>query len=444
MLNSRSTTIPQPAAPGSRHERSFRTFPASGVRISRHIGRRTGRGSRRVGRSGEQPEGPLRQGRRRHDGREHPEVVRQAGHDRPGAVEALWTAVVKYRHQAPPPDEFLAGDWEAHDPVKIFNVYGYCMCCCCSSLIEALNRLDGREARGPHPQRPQRRRGQVRRRLAHVRRLAHHLLPRGRATAWSPRSTRSPRPSPTGMRPHPGTRATGQARRLMRERRLDRLEEPGARSCSPPAPSTGSASSRPGPTAGTTPWPSTTASRRGLRIRLPGRPSALFSLRPGRVAGPRGRQPRAARQRGQSPGWDGLKARAPENDLAYVKEFLPGYHGGVVGNGVHRYAPDLAAGGLAGGAEVYENLAEGGSPALRPKDGGKPGVAVIPMTSPYVYLGGKLRSRRCDARPTTGCPSRSPPTTAGPSRRSGPPTSRAPPRPSSTSRARSSAAMPTG
>jgi hypothetical protein len=61
---------------------------------------------------------------------------------------ALWTAAVKYRHQTIPPNEYLAADWEAHDPVKIFNVYGYCMCCCCSALVEALNRADGREARG--------------------------------------------------------------------------------------------------------------------------------------------------------------------------------------------------------------------------------------------------------------------------------------------------------
>src|SRR5262249_44752265 len=63
-------------------------------------------------------------------------------------AKAIWTAAVKYRHQTAPPNEELTGDWEAHDPVKIFNVYGYCMCCCCSSLIESLNRVDGRPARG--------------------------------------------------------------------------------------------------------------------------------------------------------------------------------------------------------------------------------------------------------------------------------------------------------
>src|SRR5438552_142341 len=40
-------------------------------------------------------------------------------------AKALWTAAIKYRHQCAPPTEELAGEWEAHDPVKIFNVYGY-------------------------------------------------------------------------------------------------------------------------------------------------------------------------------------------------------------------------------------------------------------------------------------------------------------------------------
>src|SRR6476660_4863797 len=47
-------------------------------------------------------------------------------------AKGLWKAIIRYRHQTTPPNEHLAGDWEAHDPVKLFNVYGYCMCCCCS------------------------------------------------------------------------------------------------------------------------------------------------------------------------------------------------------------------------------------------------------------------------------------------------------------------------
>src|SRR5947209_15613508 len=72
---------------------------------------------------------------------------------RPGMTDAerakaLWAAAVRYRHQTTPPNEYLSAEWEAHDPVKLFNVYGYCMCCCSSALVAALNRLDGRPCRG--------------------------------------------------------------------------------------------------------------------------------------------------------------------------------------------------------------------------------------------------------------------------------------------------------
>ena len=64
----------------------------------------------------------------------------------------------------------------------------------------------------------------------------------------------------------------------------------------------------------------------------------------------------------------------------------------MVANGIHRYAPNLAAGDLAAGAEVYDNLAAGAAaPALRVKEAGRPGIAVIPMVSPYVDLGGRVR-----------------------------------------------------
>ena len=84
---------------------------------------------------------------------------------------------------------------------------------------------------------------------------------------------------------------------------------------------------------------------------------ALFSLRPGesfvREAGNRGLHVNMD----VDPSWDGLKARAPANDLVYVNEFFTGYHGGVAANGSHRYAPDLAAGDLVREvAEIFDNL----------------------------------------------------------------------------------------
>ncbi|MBA2479994.1 MAG: RNA polymerase sigma factor [Planctomycetes bacterium] len=62
---------------------------------------------------------------------------------------AIWKSAVMFRHQEPPPVEYLGGDNdEVHDAIKTFNVYGYGMCCCVSSNIESLARYVGLEARG--------------------------------------------------------------------------------------------------------------------------------------------------------------------------------------------------------------------------------------------------------------------------------------------------------
>jgi len=305
-------------------------------------------------------------------------------------AKALWTAVVKYRHQTTPPNEYLAGDWESHDPVKIFNVYGYCMCCCCTALVEALNREDGREARG--------------------RILNGHSVPEVRyKNAWhmfdGSLITYFPKPE-TGSAAavddisaavagwytsHPDYHNDNQ--KIFQLMRKDgwsgwKAEGPSLLAHCPYF----RAGYLPARTHG---WDATMVEYdRKSEVYEYGYDvghRALFSLRPGesfvREAGNRGLHVNMD----VDPTWDGLKAKAPENDLVYLKDFFPGYRGGVAANGVHRYAPNLAAGDLALGAEVFDNLASGGSPALHVKAAGRPGVAVIPMISPYVYLGGRLR-----------------------------------------------------
>jgi hypothetical protein len=59
----------------------------------------------------------------------------------------IWRSVVMLRHQDSPPKEFLEGDGCVHDPIKVFNVYGYNMCCCAASNIAALARFVGLPAR---------------------------------------------------------------------------------------------------------------------------------------------------------------------------------------------------------------------------------------------------------------------------------------------------------
>jgi hypothetical protein len=303
--------------------------------------------------------------------------------------KALWTAVVKYRHQTAPPNELLAADWEAHDPVKLFNTYGYCMCCCCSAMIEALNRLDGREARG--------------------RILNGHSVPEVKfGDGWHmyDASLITIFPKPGNEEPaavdeistavkgwyekNPGVRGNdGKLVAIMRENGWTGWKAKGPELLSRcpyydlgwfPAKTHG--------------WNATMSEydrksevyEYGYHVGH----RALFSLRPGesiaRDAGNRGLHVNG------DPGWGDLKkASAPADDLAYIKKFFPGYNGGTVANGYHRYQPDLASGSLADGAELYDNLATGGSPALHLKEASKPGVAVIPLTSPYVYLGGRIK-----------------------------------------------------
>lgn len=302
--------------------------------------------------------------------------------------KALWTAAVKYRHQTSPPNEYLAGDWEAHDPVKLFNVYGYCMCCCCSALVEGLNRLDGREARG---------------RILNGHSVAEvrygdgwhmfdpsliNYFPRSDGDAASVDEISA---AITGWyAKNPGFKGNGgKLDGLMRSDGWTGWKSRGPELLAAcpyyhlgffPAKTHG--------------WNSTMVEYdRKCEVYDYGYTvghRALFSLRPGesllREAGNRGLHVNRAEQ----PEFDALRARAPENDLAYLKDFFPGYNGGVIGNGKHRYAPDLAGGGLARGAELYDNLTSGGSPALHLAAGGNHGAAVIPMTSPYVYLDGRV------------------------------------------------------
>lgn len=317
-----------------------------------------------------------------------------------GRARALWTAAVKYRHQTAPPHEDLSADSDAHDPVKILNVYGYCMCCCSSALIEALNRGDGREARG--------------------RILNGHSVPEVRyGGGWhlfdASLLTLFPKPDGSAAsvdevgaavgawyEANPGYR--GNPSKLGDLMRGDgwtgwKSRGPALLAACPyyklgffPA--------------GTHGWNDTMVEydRRPSEVYEYGYQTghrALFGLRPGesltREAGNRGLHVDQDRQ----PVRDGLTARAPEKDLAYLKDVFPGYKGGVIANGVHRYAPDLASDDLALGSEVYTNLTSGPeSPRLHAVRDGTHGVAVVPFASPYVYLGGRVRLRA--VRPTAG------------------------------------------
>jgi len=71
--------------------------------------------------------------------------IRDGMSDQEKAI-AIWKTIVKYRHQSPPPNEYILDN--VHDVFKTIHVYGYGMCCCAASHIETLARYVGMGARG--------------------------------------------------------------------------------------------------------------------------------------------------------------------------------------------------------------------------------------------------------------------------------------------------------
>jgi hypothetical protein len=64
---------------------------------------------------------------------------------------AIFNTIVRYRHQANPPREFLTSELaggHVHDPLKSFHVYGYGQCCCAAAEVQALARYLGMKTRG--------------------------------------------------------------------------------------------------------------------------------------------------------------------------------------------------------------------------------------------------------------------------------------------------------
>src|SRR5437588_3923848 len=64
---------------------------------------------------------------------------------------AIFNTVVRYRHQANPPREYLTSaeaGGHVHDPLQSFHVYGYGQCCCAASEVIGLAQYLGLPARG--------------------------------------------------------------------------------------------------------------------------------------------------------------------------------------------------------------------------------------------------------------------------------------------------------
>ncbi|MDB4968340.1 MAG: hypothetical protein JWN44_4029 [Myxococcales bacterium] len=62
-------------------------------------------------------------------------------------ADAIWRSVVAFRHQEEPGRELIEWTGHPHDPIKLFNVYGYSQCDCASAALSALGRSVGLDAR---------------------------------------------------------------------------------------------------------------------------------------------------------------------------------------------------------------------------------------------------------------------------------------------------------
>ncbi len=299
-------------------------------------------------------------------------------------AKGIWLASVRYRHQTTPPNEHLAADWEAHDPVKLFNVYGYCMCCCASAIIESLNRADGRETRG--------------------RILNGHSVPEvqyGGGWHMFDASLLTYFPKPNGgiasvdeiskavkdwYASNPSYRGNqSKLQEFMRANGWNGFKNGPALLANSPFYNLGWFPAR------THGWDATMVEYdRDSEVYEYGYQTgyrALFSLRPGesftREAGHRGLHVNGDKS------WDVLKQKAPNDDLVYLKTFCPSYTGGVVANGIHAYRP--APSDLLRNSLSSNNLAVVPSNGLRVKTAGASGSVVVELASPYVYLGGRVK-----------------------------------------------------
>jgi hypothetical protein len=303
---------------------------------------------------------------------------------------AVWESVVKFRHQDAPPREFLqAHGGFVQDPIKTFNVYGYGMCSCASSNVEALARAAGLRARGWG--------------------IAGHSVPEVSADGktWMMLDA-----SLINYFPRADGRPAGVEEVVAGVRQwLDRnaaLRKNNAKFLA----FSRAGGWRKGPAvlcrcpfyddngwlpAATHGWYSTVQEydckpflyeygySQGYRVNV--------QLRKGE------RLTRNWSNKGLHVNMDGgaapgcLKGSAGKGDLRYSPKY--GDLGpGRVGNGTLTYDVPLADGSFRTGALEAKNLGcrseDRRSPAVHVKDRGKPGVFVLRMPSSYVYLGGRL------------------------------------------------------
>ncbi|HET6374263.1 MAG TPA: transglutaminase domain-containing protein, partial [Candidatus Polarisedimenticolia bacterium] len=275
-------------------------------------------------------------------------------------AEEIFRLGAKFRHQSDPPTEYLGGGDHPHDPVKIMNVYGYCQCCCASAMLQALARSAGLPARGWS--------------------LAHHSVGEVQYDGgWHMYDLSLI----NFFRTDAGIVASvedliAQRDRLTNHEHSRYIDEKGFLPAHSQWIGPGSMGDYEVQDSKLYEYPYTLGHR------------ATISLRAGESLVRRWGNRGLHVDQDQPHKWDpSMTQVGAKGNQAYLTEFYPGYQMGLVGNGELNYRPDLAS-------ESSRNLAwgAGGSsgPALRLAAAGK-GEIVIPFSSGYVFLGGRLKAR---------------------------------------------------
>jgi len=277
----------------------------------------------------------------------------------------IFRLAAKFRHQAEPAKEFVEGE-HVHDPVKIFNVYGYCQCCCATAAVMALGRAAGLGTRG--------------------RNLREHTVPEiFYDHTWHMYDASlinyftTERGHVAGVDDLVALRET-----LIDASRTDFLDTDDRL----PARTHDAGDLRdiyalPRSTEHEQLY--SVGHRMGLTLRAGETLTRTWNNKGDYLdAGDPGRWPPSLTDRGRM------------GSLAYLERFDPDYNMGLIGSGTIRYVPPLASRAWRDGLLSERNVAgvadDARTPVLHLRRSGD-GAIVIPMSSSYVFLDGAIRGR---------------------------------------------------
>ncbi len=286
-------------------------------------------------------------------------------------AEEIFRLVVKFRHQAAPPREHLETD-HVHDPIKIFNTYGYCQCCCATAAVMALGRIAGLRTRG--------------------RELLHHTVPEiFHSGAWHMYD-----PSLINWF-------------LDEDGEVASVDDLAADPRAIPDRDAGGFLDDAGR------LPARTHGVADLLVHYsrPDNPvheqrytlghRAVQSLRAGEAVERRWSN-RGVYLDHEAPGeWPPpVEVQGAEGSLAWLARYDAGYAMGLIGQGALTWDPDLASGryrdGILGQRNIAARAEDGRSPSIHLARAGH-GECVVPVASAWVLLGGILEARVARARP---------------------------------------------